>query len=118
MRPRGPGMAESERAFQTGDCQFQAQRPPAELLSRGNPEFASGYCPRCSARLEQRSCKMICPACGYYMSCADFYCEDPHRFGFEVRDCEFWCETGAVAISVSFGFKNTLRDFEEARTWP
>jgi len=36
-------------------------------------EYASNYCPRCSARLEGRSCKLICPACGYYMSCSDFY---------------------------------------------
>jgi hypothetical protein len=36
-------------------------------------EYASAYCPRCSARLEQCSCKLICPACGYYMSCSDFY---------------------------------------------
>jgi len=36
-------------------------------------EFASEYCPRCSARLTARSCKMLCPGCGYYMSCSDFY---------------------------------------------
>jgi hypothetical protein len=36
-------------------------------------EIASEFCPGCSARLAQRSCKLICPACGYYMSCSDFY---------------------------------------------
>lgn len=35
--------------------------------------LASTYCPRCSAHLEARSCKLICPSCGYYMSCSDFY---------------------------------------------
>lgn len=40
---------------------------------KGKTEFASEYCPRCSARLAARSCKMICPGCGYYMSCSDFY---------------------------------------------
>lgn len=41
--------------------------------STGQQEVASNYCPRCSARLAARSCKLICPACGYYMSCSDFY---------------------------------------------
>jgi hypothetical protein len=36
-------------------------------------ELAMSYCPRCSARLAERSCKLICPNCGYYMSCSDFY---------------------------------------------
>jgi hypothetical protein len=49
----------------------------ASALSGGQPveaeELASSYCPRCSARLQQRKCKMICEACGYYMSCSDFY---------------------------------------------
>jgi len=36
-------------------------------------EFASNYCPRCAARLAARSCKLVCPSCGYYMSCSDFY---------------------------------------------
>jgi uncharacterized Zn finger protein (UPF0148 family) len=39
----------------------------------GEAEMASNYCPRCSARLAARSCKLICPSCGYYMSCSDFY---------------------------------------------
>jgi hypothetical protein len=34
---------------------------------------ASLYCPVCSQRLESRRCKLICPECGYYMSCADYY---------------------------------------------
>ena len=36
-------------------------------------EDASRYCPVCSQQLESRRCKLICGACGYYMSCADFY---------------------------------------------
>ena len=36
-------------------------------------ELALNYCPRCSARLASRGCKLICTNCGYYMSCSDFY---------------------------------------------
>jgi hypothetical protein len=49
------------------------EREILDPASKDRIEFASAYCPRCSARLEQRSCKMICRACGYYMSCSDFY---------------------------------------------
>lgn len=32
-------------------------------------------CPTCGAELLERKCKLLCPepACGYYMSCSDFY---------------------------------------------
>jgi len=31
------------------------------------------YCPVCSTRLAGHKCKLVCPQCGYYMSCADYY---------------------------------------------
>jgi hypothetical protein len=46
---------------------------PNAARGNGEAETASNYCPRCSARLAARSCKLICPSCGYYMSCSDFY---------------------------------------------
>jgi hypothetical protein len=47
--------------------------PGAAARDLGDGEGAAiDYCPRCSARLEARSCKLICSDCGYYMSCSDF----------------------------------------------
>ena len=43
---------------------------PAQQVQQ---EDASRYCPVCSQRLESRRCKLVCNACGYYMSCADYY---------------------------------------------
>src|SRR6266478_2390547 len=46
---------------------------------QGRPSLVAGtedpsrYCPVCSQRLELRRCKLLCSACGYYMSCADYY---------------------------------------------
>ena len=47
---------------------------PAEPAPPPQPhEEPMLYCPVCSLRLEQRKCKLFCPQCGYYMSCADYY---------------------------------------------
>jgi hypothetical protein len=50
----------------------ESKQAPARRKAE-EAEVASQYCPACSARLQSRSCKLICPACGYYMSCSDFY---------------------------------------------
>ncbi len=79
--PIGGMCYKSSSKGRTGMEQPEAIVPPAKPAKSGavapglkqETEYASAYCPRCSARLEQRSCKMICTACGYYMSCSDFY---------------------------------------------
>jgi len=50
--------------------QGAASRMPAREDSR--PERV---CPTCGAELLERKCRLLCPdpACGYYMSCSDFY---------------------------------------------
>ena len=58
---RGAGVA---RSHATG-----TNLEPAQA---GMHEDASRYCPVCSQRLESRRCKLVCNACGYYMSCADY----------------------------------------------
>src|SRR5215470_17388078 len=40
--------------------------------SEADSEFPPQFCPVCSKRLESWRCKMVCPCCGYFMSCSEF----------------------------------------------
>ena len=67
-------MAQLEEAIPRAVCAGETLETAGQSAGgNGKTEFASEYCPRCSARLAARSCKMICAGCGYYMSCSDFY---------------------------------------------
>lgn len=52
-----------------------AEAPPPSPAPKQNAEAPIRTCPNCGAELQERKCKLFCPrpACGYYLSCSDFY---------------------------------------------
>lgn len=62
--------AHSTPNFATSDG---AEPPvPAGEHRRGEDAEPMLHCPVCSQKLLARKCKLYCPQCGYYMSCADY----------------------------------------------
>ncbi len=48
----------------------EEDQPPAISLDL---EALVTTCPNCSAGLEVRRCKLVCPRCHYFMSCAEYH---------------------------------------------
>jgi hypothetical protein len=48
------------------------QGDPASFNSAPPEELPAAFCPLCSARLQARHCKMLCPRCGFFLSCSEF----------------------------------------------
>jgi ribosomal protein S27AE len=55
-------------------------RTPEQAQSSGTSELNKKeetgdywrWCPQCGHELHNHKCKLMCPRCGYFMSCSDF----------------------------------------------
>jgi hypothetical protein len=67
----GAGFRKVARAIISSAVEPTESAPPSRHQPKSSDEPML-YCPVCSLRLEERKCKLFCPQCGYYMSCADY----------------------------------------------
>jgi hypothetical protein len=70
--PLAAGLCYNLLAVENAKLEVQVSAP-ADGPGRISPAEASQYCPVCSQALAPQRCKLICPLCGYYMSCSDYY---------------------------------------------
>ena len=48
-----------------------ATAPP--VAAAVDPGAVMRVCANCGATMEERTCKLICHGCGYFLSCSDYY---------------------------------------------
>ncbi|HLK65909.1 MAG TPA: hypothetical protein VKU19_20885 [Bryobacteraceae bacterium] len=63
-------MSTPPKAYNRSLHDHSSQAAPPVTKDENEPML---YCPVCSSRLAEQKCKLVCPKCSYYLSCADYY---------------------------------------------
>jgi hypothetical protein len=72
--PRDGGVESTggQKTLELGTRGFRAPSPRPSPPLKADP-LAASICPNCSSPLAEQRCKLVCPGCGFYLSCSDFY---------------------------------------------